>query len=336
MNETEALNPIHGDKSYFNITQGSEIENKNDNEARVKQKSSNQTSISSIKIALFKTKVLLIRSFRDLYLRPKLWLGSIALHIFLAILFGIIAGNVNTIVEDTTGYIALSSLMLVFANIQFLFYMHKVNENFLKEHSRGLYSYISYWLAKSLPLYIIKVLNGLVFALILYGWIELNNTSDRFIFYLLIVSTLCIIGVEITDIVIYSSPTIRQAYLNFPIVIFILFYFSNFPVKPETYVYWMSPWVPSMSVFRWILQTTVLNEFEGDTETFPYVVQLGFDPWKYYKSIFGFGGKTRGYCYGIVLVNAIIYKVFSLIAIRFSSHRYRGKRHFYKLDKTAD
>ena len=126
-------------------------------------------------------------------------------------------------------------------------------------------------------------------------------------------------------------------------VVFLLFYFSCLPVKPQTYVWWMSPWVPYLSVFRWVLQSSILNEFEGDSSTFPIKqvptgkyypngkpVLVNFSTWDYYLSIFGFDdGRTRGFCFGIVFLNLIIFRLTALIALRTSSRRYRGKRHFY-------
>jgi hypothetical protein len=340
-----ALNPLqflHGSHSDVNeINPSTSTEGR-----RPLVKASNS---ANIRAALAKTSVLIRRAAWYLTSRTKLWAGSCIFHIFVAVLIYIVAGNVNTVINDTTAYIAISSIMLVFMSIQFLFFLHKTNEVFLKEHARGLYSYFAMWAVGSLPHYALKVLGGLLYSFVIYEAISLNETSDRFEFYLLIVSTVCVIGGVLSEICVFISPTVRSAYQTFPLLLFLLFYFSSLPVKPSTYVYWMKPWVPSASVFRWIVQATIQNEFDDDSETFlmsitamnmttckpifipgtttPRVVQL--DTYPTYLSTFGFGGKTRSYCYGIVFLNLVIFRFISLLALRNSSHRYRGKRHLY-------
>ena len=193
------------------------------------------------------------------------------------------------------------------------------------------------WSVGSLPHYSLKILNSFVFSFIVYDAIELNHESDRYEFYLLIVATLCVISGILSEIVVYTSSTIRQAYVNFPVALFLLFYFSSIPVKPSTYVYWMRSWVPSVSVFRWTIQATIINEFEDD----PIFLALQCNPFNptmcqtintypNYLSVFGFGGKTRGFCYGIMFLNLVIFRLISLLALRWTSHSNRGKRHLYK------
>ena len=188
--------------------------------------------------ALATTAIIFKRAAWSIYRGPQLWVGSLFLHFCLAILIIIIAGNIGSISNDLTAFISISMVMLVFLSMQFIFFLHKSNEVFLKEHSRGLYSYFAMWAVGSIPHHLFKSLNAIVFALLTYWSIGMNNASGRFGFYLLIVCTLCSFGGVLSEIVVYTSPTIRKAYLTFPGVIFILFYFSSLPVKPSTYAYW--------------------------------------------------------------------------------------------------
>jgi len=334
-----SLNPIQVQESALAVSRDSKSKPMN-MESEHGQISRNAAVVSSagakLRARLIKTSVLLRRAAWSLVRRPKLWMGSLFMHALLAFVIMIVAGTVNPYINDTTAYIVLTTTMLTFMSVQFIFFLHKSNEVFLKEHSRGLYSYFAMWFVGSLPHYALKVLNAVLFAVIIYDAIGLNDESDRYEFYLLIVSTLCVIGGILTEIVVFTAPTIRLAYVNFPVVVFFLFYFSSIPVKPSTYVYWMKSWVPSVSVFRWTLQAQILNEFEGDniflvTQMNPVTRQsVTVDTFGMYLTTFGFGGKTREFCYGIVFLNLVIFRIISLIALRVSSHRHRGKRHLYK------
>ena len=247
--------------------------------------------------------------------------------------------------------------------------MHKNKEVFLKEHSRGIYSYFAYWSFSSMPVYVLQVLSTLLYGIIVYYWIGLNPHKERPLFYLLIIATISVIGNIILESVVFLAPSIRQCYYIFPAFIFILYYFSNLPVKPSTYAVWMRSWVPDLSIFRWTLEASVTNEFDDYSSstfqssdiylyynlapspgTLPFfrsevpvssptlVLLYSFDSYYFYKWILGFQSSkdTRTHCYGVMFLNLIVFRFLSLIALRFTSHGIRGKRHFYRSSTQYD
>jgi hypothetical protein len=250
--------------------------------------------------------------------------------------------------------------MLMFINILYSFYTFKNKEVFLKEQSRGLYSYYTYWCLSSIPVYILQILSTLLYGIIIYYWLELNPHEDRPLFYLLIITTMSLIGNIILETVVYIAPSIRQCYYMFPATIFILYYFSNVPIKPSTYATWMAKWVPNLSIFRWTIEACILNEFHDYSSTAfqssdvylyydlqppggfdysqvpvssPYLKLLySFDSYQFFLWVLGFDslGDNRGYCYGIVFLNLIIFRLISMAFLRYTSVDVMHKRHFYK------
>ena len=214
-----------------------------------------------------------------------------------------------------------------------------------------------------MPVYVLQVISTLLYGIIIYYWIELNPHDDRPLFYLLIIVMISLIGNVILESVIFIAPTIRQCYYIFPAFIFVLYYFSNVPVKPSTYAVWIRSWVPNLSVFRWAIEASVLNEYDDYSSstfqssdiylyynaaapqgTLPFVYSnvpesgaalvllYSFDSYYFYKWILGYQSSTntREKCYGVLILNLVVFRVISLIALRFTSHGIRGRRHFYR------
>ena len=52
---------------------------------------------------------------------------------------------------------------------------------FLKEHSRGLYSSYTNYTVHSMPLYLLKIINAILFAVVSWGWMDVDNSTGTFI-----------------------------------------------------------------------------------------------------------------------------------------------------------
>jgi hypothetical protein len=85
----------------------------------------------------------------------------------------------------------------------------------------------------------------------------------------------------------FSSPSSPSPLLALG---FLQFFFSGIPCKSSSQPDWIKSWVSSCSLIRWGLQASAINEFENDTETFPYVTALKIDPYEEYLNTFGWGG----------------------------------------------
>lgn len=83
----------------------------------------------------------------------------------------------------------------------------------------------------------------------------------------------------------------------------------------------MGPWVPSLSMIRWNMQANFINEYDGNTAAIPLTA--------IYSSVldlFGWGGKTKWYCFNILVANIFIYKALSFWTSGLSAQMSKGGR----------
>ena len=148
---------------------------------------------------LWKMYVLTERSTLSLVQRKKLIVGSMVLYVCLGTALGFMLGNtarvvghkvisiagndmttnITTYFYNTTAFFAIAMLLLLFANVQLIYYWLKVNEVFYKEHSRGLLSNIQHWQSASPALYIMRIANTTVFGLIACNMLGLRDTQGK-------------------------------------------------------------------------------------------------------------------------------------------------------------
>ena len=124
------------------------------------------------------------------------------------------------------------------------------------------------------------------------------------------------------EFIIYIAPSIRAAYLMVPAVSFVQFMFCGLFLKPSLLPEWMQPWAPSISLFRWTLQGSFLNQFNGNYDLFPDVGKTStFD---FFCSLYGWGGKTKWYCFQMVIIIIFIVRLLTLLGTSFVSRIRRG------------
>jgi ABC-type multidrug transport system ATPase subunit len=125
--------------------------------------------------------VLLRRAAWALLKRRSILLGTIVAHILLACILGLIVGNSSASIYNTTSFFAVGTLLLVLGNVQLISYLFQVHQVFLKEQTRGLYSSASYWAVGSLPLYLLRAVNAVVYAFIAYNLLCLSQGAPPFL-----------------------------------------------------------------------------------------------------------------------------------------------------------
>ena len=88
--------------------------------------------------SLFKRRILLERGFRALGNRFELILGSLVLHIILALLFAWINETISP--GSVLAYFGIAAMFLIMANVQFIFFVHT-------NHHVSIYSYLLLFLS---------------------------------------------------------------------------------------------------------------------------------------------------------------------------------------------
>ncbi len=125
----------------------------------------------------------------------------------------------------------------------------------------------------------------------------------------------------LTEIVIFVAPDKRACYLGITGLSFINFVFSGLFIKAQSLPVWMRSWVPVLSIIRWNMQANFINNYENDTVAFPIPIA-----YQTVLNLFGWGGKTKWYCFYILLLFIFIYKMIGLWASSFGCVIRKGGR----------
>jgi len=282
---------------------------------------------------LFKLKILLMRSASATFYRSKLVVGSTVAHIILALFMAWILGDTEGNTYNTTSFMTIGVLLLILLNIQQVFWLRSVYDVYEGDVRDGLYSPLAYWLVGSLPLYLVRTTNALIFGLITYG--TLGFKKEYLGYFLLQVIIAVLAGATLTELITYSTGSIRSVYLALPAVSTVFFFFSGLPVKPDTLPHWIRPWGPSISVIRWAAQSLCINEFSDKTGSMADVVTPLFtiSPYERYLNIFGWGGLSKWNCMGFVVLFMVIFRSCALLILHgkpFFANELRHIKHNYR------
>ena len=134
-------------------------------------------SAAEIQSMLFKASILLRRAYWGLLQRRSIVAGTIVAHVLLACLIGWILGNSSTSIYNCVSFFAVGTLLLILGNVQLISMLFQTHQVFLKEHSRGLYSTLLHWSVASLPLYVLRAVNAVLYASIAYGLVGLADSE---------------------------------------------------------------------------------------------------------------------------------------------------------------
>jgi len=286
------------------------------------------TQSQTRQVFFIKASVLLRRSALGLWKRRRLFWGNIIIAVTIALFLGWVMGNTGKSIYNAISFFAVGTLLLMLSNVQLISYLFTTHQVFYKDHSRGMYSNFTYWLVASLPLYLLRAVSALCYATIIYNMLELVTPEDQTFediqgYFILVTIFTTIASTMMVELIIYVAPSIRAAYLLVPAVSFLQFQFSGLFLKPVLLPAWMQPWAPSISLIRWTLQGSFLNQFQGSS-LFPvlpiYNTLSGF------SSLFGWGGKTKWYCFNMVLVFILVFRVATLIGTSLVSVLRKGGR----------
>jgi hypothetical protein len=130
----------------------------------------------------------------------------------------------------------------------------------------------------------------------------------------------------VAEFIVFSVKDIRSCYISLPAFYFVFFAFSGLFIKASSLAHWISPWAPSFSLIRWAMQSQFINYFDGDIAVFPVLPFI--NTYKQFLQLFGWGGKTKWYCLGMIVCNIAAYKILSLFSCAYSAVSQRGGRYY--------
>ncbi len=109
---------------------------------------------------------------------------------------------------------------------------------------------------------------------------------------------------------------------------------SGLILKAGSFPLWLRPWVPSMSMLRWIMQAGFIKVYNNNTDAFPPLPIPGVTYTQYagFLNLFGWGGKTEWYCIGMLVLNIIIFRFIMMLSMAYKAFKAKGthKEKIYK------
>ena len=152
----------------------------------------------------------------------------------------------------------------------------------------------------------------------------LHHIIETFGFIILCFIALVIAGTMLSEVVIFLSEDMRSSYISIPAVAFLEFVTSGLFLKAASFPDWLSPWVPSVSLIRWIMQACFICVYDGNTDVFPPVKDTSYTLYTGYLNLFGWGGKTKWYCFYMLLANVAIFRFLCLLSSAYSAFQAKG------------
>ena len=153
-------------------------------------------------------------------------------------------------------------------------------------------------------------------------------------FYFLSLNVAVVAGTMLCEAAAIASPDIRAAYTLIPAILFFNFAFSGIFVKNPTLPDGAG-WLPTISLFRWVVQAQVINIFDNDS-ALVCVPLFDFCLYDSFIELFGWENESKWHCFWIIVYNLIIYRGFILIALLGKTLAQKGRRQFKRGEDYLD
>ena len=150
--------------------------------------------------------------------------------------------------------------------------------------------------------------------------------ADTFGFMILCFIFVVLAGTMVSEIAVIMSDSLEAAYIAIGVVAALQFLASGLILKAGSFPTWLRPWVPSLSMLRWIMQAGFIKVYNGNTEAFPALPFPGVSYTQYnaYLNLFGWGGKTEWYCFGMLVLNVVIFRFLTFLSTAYKAFKRRG------------
>jgi hypothetical protein len=151
---------------------------------------------------------------------------------------------------------------------------------------------------------------------------RLLSSLDIFGFAILSFMFLILASVMLSECIVVGASDKRNCYTSIPGVAFLNFLLSGLFIKPQSLPDWMKPWAPSVSMIRWNFQAQFINVYENSSAF--VTLPTGFSTYTAFLRLFGWGGKTKWYCFYMLVANVFIFKFLALWAGAYAAVKRRG------------
>eukprot|EP00164_Ancoracysta_twista_P001239 GFYU01001625.1.p1 GENE.GFYU01001625.1~~GFYU01001625.1.p1 ORF type:complete len:684 (+),score=198.94 GFYU01001625.1:158-2209(+) len=211
---------------------------------------------------------LLIRSTIRYKLREPMALGT---QLSYTILIPLMMGSVyyqlpldQTGVYDRLAFISFTVMFQSFIAFDQALLFPKERQVFIQDHTAGLYSVLSFYLAHSLGDLPFHLLFAWISGSTCYWMVGFQSDVDKYLIFMAIYIAITVTGTSLLCFVSAMSKSIHvaNALAMFSILIMMLFdgYYINLDNVPVYY-----RWLQNLSIMRWGTEAIAINEFKGLT-----------------------------------------------------------------------
>ena len=137
-------------------------------------------------------------------------------------------------IGNVSAFVALGSLFIFFSNMQFIFYLFNNQQVYLRENSRGLYNLNVGWLCSCPLLYLVRAMNVVLFCVVIYTMIRLDQHSGMYGFFILCFVMFTVCTMLMTEVVVYLNDDIDSGYLALTGIAGLEFIFSGLIIKAKS------------------------------------------------------------------------------------------------------
>lgn len=210
---------------------------------------------------------------------PQTSYAQMALNIFFAILVGLIyyqmPKTLPEALQNRTGAFFFLIINMVFGNLSAVELFIKERAIFIHENASGYYRTSVYFLSKVfadlIPNRIIPIL---VFSGISYYMMGLKPAFTSFLCFALTMCLVSLAGVGLAFLVSASASSFAMANILIALPFVFMMVFGGFLVNLNSMLSWLS-WLKWISIFKYGLDATFINEMKGQVFCFGNVSYLG-------------------------------------------------------------
>jgi ABC-type multidrug transport system ATPase subunit/ABC-type multidrug transport system permease subunit len=211
-------------------------------------------------------KMLLERSYKNVFREPNLLKAGLIQNTIVGILIGLIYLQLTYTqrgIQDRLGSIFFAATFMMFAGILGPFYLFPTERKiFLFQHVDGLYSTLTYYVAKLMAEIPNFLITNIIFGTIFYWMANLKPEAGAFFLFIcisfLITNTAFAFGVGVIGL--FPNPAVA---LNiFPLFFIPQMIFSGFYISANTVPPWFV-WIEYVTFLKYSFAALAENEMEG-------------------------------------------------------------------------
>lgn len=244
-----------------------------DIEAAAKKEEEHQKALEEVQIIkgppqIVRFFLLIIRACLIMIRDPMMTYARLMQTLFLALVVGFLylrVGDDQRSIQDREGalfFIVVNQAMGGLMNVLVMFPTERLV--FIREHSTGAFSTVTYYLAKTVADFPFMVVFPMIFSVITYWMVGLRADADRFFIYMacLIVVTLAAQSLGLAISAGVSDIGIAMALA--PAVFIPLMLFGGYFLNDSSIPDWLM-WLKYFSLFKYGFQILAINELDGET-----------------------------------------------------------------------